>query len=111
MSPAFPPSSSTIYMCIYSVFLAVVSKLPIPQILTTHIYGLSSIEHCKKYFKTLKVEKIKAHELFKEGGLPLSCQTYCTALFSANEAQELWCPELFQRKGPPLEESFRQRHP
>lgn len=31
------------------------------EILMTHIYAISGIEHCKKYLKILIVEKIKAY--------------------------------------------------
>lgn len=100
MSPASPPSSFTThtYIHIYSVFLMALSS----QVLTVHIYAISNIECCKKYFKILIVEKIKVQGPLNEGALPLShgrLRTYSTPLFSVNEPQELWCPELFHKEG------------
>lgn len=104
MSPASPPSSFTTqtYIHIYSVLLMVLSSLSIPQVLTIHIYAISNIECCKKYFKILIVEKIKVQGPLNEGALPLSHsrhRTYSTLLFSVNEPQELWCPEQFHKEG------------
>lgn len=72
MSTAFPPSSFTThtYIHVYSVFLMVLSNLPIPQVPAIHIYAISSIECCKKYFKILLGEKIKAYGPLNEDALP-----------------------------------------
>lgn len=43
--------------------------------------------------------------LMKGHTVPLSHSrytTYCTAVFSVNKAEKLWCPELFHKKGPSL---------
>jgi len=54
------------------------------------------------------VEKRKAYGLLNAGGLPLLDQTYCTAVFSVNKAEESWCPQPFHRKGPSLPAGMRK---
>lgn len=75
----------------------VLSNLFIPQVQAIHIYAISSTECCKRYFQILIVEKIKVYGPLNEGSHS-RYRTYRTPVFSVNEAQKLWCLELFHKK-------------
>lgn len=79
------------------VFWMVLSNLSIPQVRATYIYAISSTECCKRYFKILIVEKINVYAPLNEGSHS-RYRTYSTPIFPVNEAQKLWCPEVFHKK-------------